>query len=89
MRTALVAGLLFTASAAGALSLTTGGPGTSGADFLTIGVGARGQAPARKQRSRAKQRNQREFDLKRTQVTGGVIPRKRPCRFKGTKGRGA
>ncbi len=44
MRRALAAGLLFSASAAGALTLATGGPGTSGADFLTIGVGARALA---------------------------------------------
>jgi hypothetical protein len=44
MRSVLAAGLLFTASTAGALSLATGGPGTSGADFLTIGVGARALA---------------------------------------------
>ncbi|HXS99196.1 MAG TPA: PorV/PorQ family protein [Elusimicrobiota bacterium] len=43
MRTAALAGALLVTAAAGAraLSLTTGGPGTSGADFLTVGVGAR------------------------------------------------
>ncbi|MDE2489244.1 MAG: PorV/PorQ family protein [Elusimicrobia bacterium] len=41
---ALAAALLLTAAGASALSLTAGGPGTSGADFLTVGVGARALA---------------------------------------------
>ncbi|OGR97714.1 MAG: hypothetical protein A2V88_03480 [Elusimicrobia bacterium RBG_16_66_12] len=39
-----VLGLLLAASPAAALNLITGGPGTSGADFLTVGVGARALA---------------------------------------------
>jgi hypothetical protein len=44
VRNALFAVLLLAAPAAQALSLATGGPGTSGADFLTVGVGARALA---------------------------------------------
>ncbi len=44
MRKALAAVLLLAAPAAQALSLATGGTGTSGADFLTVGVGARALA---------------------------------------------
>ncbi|MEK7382158.1 MAG: hypothetical protein AAB262_02620, partial [Elusimicrobiota bacterium] len=39
-----VLALILAASPASALNLITGGPGTSGADFLTIGVGARALA---------------------------------------------
>ncbi|MFI5347274.1 MAG: PorV/PorQ family protein [Elusimicrobiota bacterium] len=38
---AAVLALVLAASPAAALNIVTGGPGTSGADFLTIGVGAR------------------------------------------------